>query len=93
MKYFFFLVFSSCSINSCLSTSDLQELQRVKTNVDKIAHSDALESNSYDHTMQNTNEDKCNFCESKKHAGQSFDPKMLSEVEKVIRQLENKKRS
>ncbi len=87
MKYFFFLLLASCSYHS-VASSDLSQLQRTKINDQELCSS-AVESTHNEKTTQ----DKCACCDSKKHAGQSFDPKMLSEVENVIRQFESSKRS
>lgn len=75
------------------TTIDLSELQREKTQNTQEPNSDALESFDAAETTQTTTQSKCSCCTSKKHAGQSFDPKMLSEVENVIRQFESNKRS
>lgn len=88
MKYFFFLLLTSCSYHS-VASFDLSQLQRT-TNNDQELCSSAVESNHNEKTTEQTTQDKCACCESKKHAGQSFDPKMLSDVENVIRQFENK---
>lgn len=88
MKYFFFLLFASCSYHS-VTSFDLSQLQRTENNDQQELYSNAVEPYQFKKTAEYT----CACCESKKHAGQSFDPKMLSEVENVIRQLESKKRS
>lgn len=87
MKYFFFLLFASCSYHS-VASFDLSQLQRTKNNDQQELCSNAVES-SHD---EKTAKDMSACCKSKKHAGQSFDPKMLSEVENVIRQFESNKR-
>jgi hypothetical protein len=89
MKYFFFLLLASCSYHS-VASFDFSQLQRTKPYDQQKTCSSAVESNHNEKTTEQTTQDKCACCESKKHAGQSFDPKMLSDVENVIRQFENK---